>query len=150
MSLSKAIKAREFVGKCMPVPESGCWVWDGRLSNHGYGVLAIGHGRTAYAHRTAYEIFRGAIQEGLQIDHLCGVRCCVNPDHLEAVTSTENKARGQSRNAINKRKTECKYGHPFNQWNTYLRWSGNKLIGRNCKICKALAFARWKGKHGST
>jgi hypothetical protein len=72
----------------MPEPNSGCWIWFGSTFRKGYGSISEGgrHGRTLQAHRVSYERFKGPIAPGLTIDHLCRTPCCVNPDHLEAVT----------------------------------------------------------------
>ena len=73
--------------------ENGCWIWQGGLNFKGYGTMRLkGYGRSA--HRNSYEAFKGSIPEGHQIDHLCRVRSCVNPDHLEAVEPRENTLRG--------------------------------------------------------
>lgn len=74
----------------------GCWLWQGALNTKGYAVLSVGGrgGRRHYAHRLSYEIHVGPIPAGLQIDHLCRVRRCVNPAHLEPVTNRENVLRG--------------------------------------------------------
>lgn len=84
------------------------------------------------AHRVAYMLFRGAIPEGKQLDHLCRTRHCVNPDHLEAVTVKENLLRGESWSGVNHRKTHCKQGHEFSVENTAIRSGG----GRTCRTCK--------------
>lgn len=68
-----------------PEPNTGCWLWLGTLSDNGYGIYA--HRR---AHRIAFEQMKGGIPPGLDLDHLCRVRCCVNPEHLEPVTRKEN------------------------------------------------------------
>ena len=85
----------------VPVTESGCWLWTGRIDRGGYGAISINRNKyplrpcfiKARAHRVSYEAFRGEIPSGLTLDHLCRVRCCVNPDHLEPVTLKENMSR---------------------------------------------------------
>lgn len=77
------------------VDGSGCWIWSGSVSTHGYGVLRI-RGRQYKAHRVMYEMYRGTIPVGLEIDHLCRVRQCCNPEHLEPVTRAENARRAPS------------------------------------------------------
>lgn len=74
------------------VHPSGCWLWTGGLAANGYGRLSV-DGRLTYAHRAAYEIHVGPIPDDLTIDHLCMVRRCINPDHLEPVTRAENSRR---------------------------------------------------------
>ena len=80
-----------FMDKVSPEPNSGCWLWTG-YTLKGYGRFGAG-GRSAgvvYAHRFSYEMHKGIIPVGLEIDHTCNVKSCVNPDHLEAVTHQEN------------------------------------------------------------
>jgi hypothetical protein len=77
-----------------------CWVWIGARHSQGYGQLFTantvnGNPRPEKAHRVAYELLIGPIPDGLQIDHLCRNKVCVNPAHLEAVTQKENLARRQ-------------------------------------------------------
>ncbi len=72
---------------------TGCWNWSGARHPSGYGRLKVG-GKQLYAHRYMYEKVRGRIPDGRVIDHLCRNRSCVNPDHLEVVTQTENMRRG--------------------------------------------------------
>jgi hypothetical protein len=73
------------------VTADGCWVWQRGLNPvSGYGQMSSGE----YAHRTMYRKHKGEIPEGMQIDHLCRVRACINPDHLEVVTRSENARRG--------------------------------------------------------
>ena len=109
-----------------------CWVWTGTLS-HGYGSLWIPGRIHVFAHRYAYELLVGPIPKGLQIDHRCRNLVCVNPDHLEVVTISENVMRGQGFAARHARKTRCKRGHPFDEANTYLVKGG----GRTCRRCHA-------------
>lgn len=70
-----------------------CWVWQMALAKAGYGLTHV-NGKTTSAHRFYYENRKGTIEKGLQLDHLCKVRCCVNPDHLEPVTNATNSRRG--------------------------------------------------------
>jgi hypothetical protein len=79
-----------------PEPNSGCWLWMGSVGRDGYGVVRTGgrSGKCQGAHRVAYELFKGPILDGMVLDHLCRVRCCINPDHLQAVTLRENIRRG--------------------------------------------------------
>ncbi len=72
-----------------------CWEWTGAHAPQGYGQIRA-YGKTQNAHRIAWEIVRGEIPDGLQIDHLCRNRGCVNPAHLEPVTQRENILRGES------------------------------------------------------
>lgn len=72
--------------------ETGCRIWQGSKVGAGYGVVSTGN-RRVYVHRLAYELANGPIPEGLEIDHLCAVKDCVNPEHLEAVTHAENMRR---------------------------------------------------------
>ena len=83
-----------YSSKIVPEPNSGCWFWVGGMSTRDYGVIYTSRGHNIRAHRVAYEMTKGSIPAGLVIDHLCRVHCCVNPDHLEAVTQAENVRRG--------------------------------------------------------
>jgi HNH endonuclease len=81
----------------------GCWIWTGATTG-GYGVVSA-NGRIERAHRVSYELAYGKIPDGLHLDHLCRVRACIRPDHLEAVTQAENNRRaGEAR-------TQCPAGH---------------------------------------
>lgn len=94
-----------------------CWVWKTNLNSKGYGRCWY-KGSTYQAHRVIFELFYGEISEGLEIDHLCKNRACVNPDHLEAVTHRENIRRGDS--GLPKRNmTHCHKGHPLSGDNLY-------------------------------
>lgn len=107
-----------------------CWVWTGHL-RRGYGTL-MRNGEHGYAHRFAYESLVGPIPEGLQIDHLCRNRACVNPSHMEPVTRRENILRGEGSAAKNARKTHCKRGHILSGENLYL-YKGAVRICRQCQ-----------------
>lgn len=115
-----------FLDKVMPEPYTGCWLWTGAVHHSGYAHVTQGC-VSLMAHRVSYEHFVGPIPRELQLDHLCRVRCCVNPAHLEAVTEIENKRRAAPYN----RKTHCKRGHEFTQENTKTTNRG----GRQCRTC---------------
>lgn len=69
-----------------PITECGCWVWMGTITSARYGSFRIGE-RLHSAHRVSYELTYGQVPVGLQLDHICRIRCCVNPNHLEPVTN---------------------------------------------------------------
>src|SRR2546427_10312178 len=127
-----------FEDKYMPVTESGCWVWTG-CSSDGYGAFRF-QGKMVKAHRFSYELHKGRIPEGMTLDHLCRVRCCVNPSHLEPVPMTVNVLRGIGATAVNSKKITCIHGHPFNAENTGKQTGG----GRLCKICSRRIKANYK------
>lgn len=79
----------KFWGRVAVGAEHDCWEWQGYVTPAGYGKIKRGD-RTVYVHRYAYELKRGPIPEGLAIDHMCHVRACVNPTHLQPVTKKEN------------------------------------------------------------
>lgn len=120
------------------VPFSTCWYWTGSVSPRGYGsVYDRSIGRRQPAHRAVY---RAAITEpppGLDLDHLCRVRCCVNPAHLEPVGRGENTRRGLLPTVLREKHlaevTRCINGHAYTPENTYWRPTG----GRGCMTCRA-------------
>lgn len=114
------------------IEADGHWMWTGRVDNT-YGRLAGPSSRLEYAHRLAYTLWTGPIPDGLQIDHLCRVRLCCNPAHLEAVTQQVNLARGQGMCVINAAKTHCPQGHPYSPENTRVRY--RKVAERCCRTC---------------
>ena len=114
---------------------SKCWLWTGYINNNGYGEAHF-NGRKYKTHRLIYELHKGVIPKELEIDHLCRVRNCVNPDHLEVVTHLENIKRAQPFISINKR-THCKKGHEYSEENTWLVTRGNGRTNRVCRICKS-------------
>lgn len=118
------------LARCAESPETGCWEWRGYRRPDGYGVVGVGR-KVRLAHRVTYEAMRAEIPVGLELDHLCRVRACVNPWHLEPVTHAVNVSRGG--NAL---KTRCPQGHPYDEENTYVSRRG----GRNCRACKRERF----------
>lgn len=112
---------------------TGCHLWTDCTSSHGYGQFWIGT-RTVGPHRWAWERVHGPVPEGLQIDHLCRVRHCVNPAHLEVVTSRENTRRGDAGMVVAemmRSKTHCPQGHPYDEANTH-HYRGKRV----CRTCK--------------
>lgn len=110
------------------VDESGCWLWTAAIDANGYGMLGVPD-RTNRAHRLVYELRVGPIPEGLQLDHLCRVRRCVNPEHLEPVTSHENTRRSPLHRG---NQDHCLNGHPYDEENTYRSPNG----WRKCRTCQ--------------
>lgn len=121
--------------KRVALTDSGCLQWLGATSGGGYAQIKLTPAegkRLVYVHRWSYEHHVGPIPPGLQIDHLCRNRTCVNPEHLEAVTPRENVLRSASPVAINAAKTHCNHGHPLTPENTYPSPEG----WRRCRECK--------------
>jgi hypothetical protein len=119
-----------------------CWLWTDALQS-GYGMSSIAPGLAIPAHRYAYQLLIGPIPEGLTLDHLCRVRNCVNPAHLEPVTRGENVLRGVGFAGVNARKTHCIHGHPFDEENTYLRRGRDgEPRWRQCKTCCRIRLGR--------
>ena len=110
-------------------PNTGCWLYMGRLTGHGYGSVYCYYEHRR-AHRVAYEAYVGPIPDGLEIDHLCNMRSCCNPSHLKAATRGAN-ALGRRRN-----QTHCKNGHEFTAETTYV---DKKRGWRGCNICRGVA-----------
>lgn len=126
--------------KKVDVRADGCWEWMGSRDRQGYGRISVQRiGRLA--HRVGYEMLVGPVPSGLELDHLCRVRCCVNPQHLEPVTHAENVRRGMAgvMNNHNDRKTHCPYGHPLSGPNLLIASSGRK-----CRECMRARTRRWR------
>lgn len=123
------------------IPFSGCWIFMGALNTSGYGWVGRG-GRgdgVDRAHRITYQHYRGEVPAGKELDHLCRVRSCCNPFHLEAVTRKEHCQRGdvgKTTGAKNRAKTHCPKGHEYTSENTYWHQS-RKYLCRGCKQCRS-------------
>lgn len=118
----------------------GCWLWTGGLMNKGYGTFWAG--RSLRAHRVAYELCIGPIPEGLTLDHLCRVRRCVNPAHLEPVTIRENVMRGEGITAALAARDYCVNGHPLTGDNLRIDAHGH----RRCRTCGRAKQAAYKAR----
>ena len=128
--------------------QSGCWTWTGAKNPNGYANFMYPRkGRFTNAHVVSYLIFRGPIPPNLEIDHLCRIRHCVNPFHLELVTSAENNRRGYSASAINQRKTHCIYGHPLSGDNLFMQIRKTSAPSRICKICRSRRMREYRDNH---
>lgn len=113
-------------------PDS-CWPWTACIDGGGYGHIGAGgkYGGMLKAHRVSYELLVGPIPPGLELDHLCRNRKCVNPAHLEPVTHRENGLRGVGVGAKNAAKTHCTNGHPLSGDNLRI----SKRGWRECQTC---------------
>ena len=130
-----------FWAKVEMEPNSGCWIWCGCRTTAGYGHFTNDPAhptQKVYSHRFAYELLRGPIPRGLQIDHRCRLRACVNPDHMDVVSQRENILRGTSPSAQHAQQTHCKWGHSladaYHKPSKPPHW-------RDCRVC-ALERAR--------
>ena len=147
--MGKGTLRKRFEDKYIPEPNSGCWLWIGSGHSAGYGSIFY-NGKSDYAHRVSYILQYGEIPDGLQIDHLCRVRSCVNPDHLEAVTPRVNTKRGnaseslQSHYDLNRLKTHCPHGHEYSEENTLHTACGR----RQCKTCNRDRQRRYRRLRG--
>lgn len=134
-----------FIAK-VQIQEDGCWKWMAFVDKAGYGRL---HGPSEYApvlyaHRVSFEHYKEPIPEGMELDHLCHNRWCVNPDHLEPVPHQVNAFRGDHPWMVIHRTGVCARGHELNEANTYFR--KDRPGAWNCRICRAEKRKR-KGIH---
>ena len=138
-----------FWEKCIPEPNSGCWLWIGATDRAGYGRIQRGRPviGTTGAHRFAYLALSGDVPVGLDLDNLCRTPCCVNPSHLEPVTRSTNVRRGLrpaqlGREVVQRglERTHCKHGHLLDVQNTYIRPDNGR---RQCCVCRVLRKAEF-------
>ena len=129
--------AARFWGKVTKT--QACWTWVGERGRDGYGRFYLA-GRRVSAHRIAYFLAGHIIPEGLEIDHLCRIRWCVRPSHLEPVTHRENIKRsplmgqgGFDLGSLHRHKTHCRQGHPYDEMNTY---HPQYMARRVCRACQ--------------
>lgn len=118
------------------VGDDGCWLWQRQLNAGGYGSTYL-YGQRMGAHRALYVLLVGPIPDGHDLDHLCRVRHCVNPAHLEPVTRSENLRRGEV-GRWKRTATACPQGHPYDEANTYRDPRG----WRGCIACRQASTRR--------
>ena len=118
-------------------PIRGCWLWVGALGPDGYGKMTHRNNIVLAVHRVAYMEYKGDIPKGMQVDHLCFVRNCFNPEHLEAVTPKENSIRAKAR------LTHCQNGHPYVSDNIRMDTRGHRV----CKSCARNAQRKQREKN---
>jgi hypothetical protein len=128
---------------------TGCWVWQGMVSDRGYGLVKIG-GKHRKAHRVMWEMYNGAIPAGNETHHECENRRCINPGHLVVVSKAEHLRLhdGVSLKNLpgqNREKTHCKWGHPFDEANTSIRRGGYRV----CRACNLRRVRAWHERHGA-
>jgi HNH endonuclease len=134
-----------FWAKVSPEPNSGCWLWTAYSDPKGYGRFMLREGKPMLAHRMA---FIALVRDpgALDLDHLCRVRCCVNPDHLEPVTNAENTRRGRA-GENNRTKTHCPKGHAYDAVNTvYAEYEWGTHIRRFCRACHDAANRAYRAR----
>jgi hypothetical protein len=127
------------------VCDDGCWRWQGWIDPQGYGYCYY-EGKRRSIHRLSYQILVGPIPSDLVCDHLCCVRNCLNPAHIELVTSGINVLRGHERRKIAGRpalnlRNHCRKGHEFTPENTFMHWRG-----RTCRTCQYASQQRYRRK----
>lgn len=131
----KSLEERFYTKFEIDYQPNGCWTWLGVKALPGYGRMRATEGRLHFAHRLSYELHKGESLAGKQLDHICNNKACVNPDHLEITTQSENVRRGYRRDGRihrESKKTHCKRGHEFTEDNTYINRKGH----RYCRECK--------------
>lgn len=130
-----------FADKIERVPLCGCWIWTGTLNGDGYAISHRGEGSTMVHRKMLIARLGRPLHEGMMTDHLCRVRCCVNPEHLEEVTSAENTFRGIGLAKVNVDKTHCPKGHLYDviaerSYGTF----------RRCSVCQREANRKYNLK----
>lgn len=117
---------------------TGCWLWTAGKVGSGYGAFKF-CGKQWTASKWIATIVYGNLGE-LEPDHLCRVRACANPTHLEPVTHKTNVLRGVGPTAVNAVKTECIRGHSFTGYNLVV----NSIGHRSCRSCAVDRIRRWR------
>ncbi|WP_280332887.1 HNH endonuclease signature motif containing protein [Nocardia wallacei] len=135
------IPLEERIQRSIEIDADGCWIWQLYRNGQGYGWITV-RDVNRPAHRVAYETFVGPIPDGLELDHLCRVRACVNPAHLEPVTHAENMRRGMAPGVVARRTGVCQRGHALTGYNVMQRSDGHV----QCRECHRAARRRYKAR----
>lgn len=135
--VSQQDRVMRFVDK-----SDSCWQWKGYINPKGYGEVRF-DGRPQHAHRAVYMLLVGPIADGLHVDHLCRVRSCVNPEHLEPVTMHENIRRGLHKSDYI---THCPRGHEYTEENTYV--FRGEYSRRDCRKCRVIRTRECRRRNG--
>jgi len=143
VAFEKRARPRLVVSPCSDPSLGDCWLWPGAKNGDGYAQWGF-EGKMLSLHRVTYELFVGPFPEGTVTDHLCRVRSCCNPAHLEAVSQRTNVLRGDRSGAgrKNREKTHCLQGHPYDEANTYITPTGK----RACRACNRVRSAAQREK----
>jgi hypothetical protein len=131
-----------FLDRLSPEPNTGCWFWLGGLNGEGYGYLRV-DGVLTPAHLFGYRALIGPVPRGLELDHLCRNKGCVNPRHLEPVTHKVNVNRGanilraRAKREFRDGRIVCDLGHPWIRENILFgRPSKRRPSGTmQCRLC---------------
>lgn len=140
--IERSVLIERFIARVEPEPNSGCWLWVGRVDGAGYGAFSIGDGKQTGAHRFSYLVFVGAIPDGMLICHKCDQASCVNPDHLFVGSNRDNLIdcvnKGRHHHAM---KSVCVHGHALSL--ARIRVRGGRKI-RECRECNRLAAISYR------
>jgi len=137
MRSSKPVWER-VLAKVVDDAETSCWIFTGGVNSAGYGQISTSANSMATAHRIVFEHFIGPIPDGMDLDHLCRVRRCVNPTHLEPVTRGENLGRGNHPNMVTRRTGICQRGHDLSVVGVNIRVRASGTTKRSCAACARL------------
>lgn len=147
MRLETQAEVDRFWSRVVVDETSDCWVWVGSRGRDGYGRTRVRES-SQLAHRVAFATWAEPLRKGLQLDHLCRVRSCINPKHLEQVTARENVRRGVAPPAVQAKRTVCVRGHPLNGPDARL-YAGQAGKHRQCIVCRAIRdHARYRRRKG--
>ena len=132
----------DWITKRVRVSGDDCWLWTGVVAWNGYGSFQNRRGLSRIAHRAVYQTLVGPIPDGLDLDHLCRVRSCVNPSHLDPVTRSENLRRSPLTGKRSENIPCCKRGHEFTPENTMGR--KDRPGRRICRLCATERTRAWR------